>query len=109
MEAAICMSFSEQRSLDELIERYTRHPEFCDIYVEGVTDRGLLGWFFVDVDRPEVTVYEIETVNIPPRIVREFGLENNNRGRVLTLTRFLHEQLGDGIEVIGVIDADLDY
>jgi hypothetical protein len=97
------------RALEEIVARYSQDPDFADVYVEGVTDRGLLGWYFVAIDRPDITAYEIETVNIPASLVQQFGLENNNRGRVIALTQFLHNQLGPGIGALGVIDGDLDY
>jgi len=100
---------SRLRPLDELLTRYSQDPDFADVYVEGVTDRGLLGWYSVEIRRPDVTAYEIETVNVPASLVTQFGLENNNRGRVIALMRFLREQLGPGIAPIGVIDGDLDY
>jgi len=97
------------RALEELVARYSQDPDFADIYVEGVTDRGLLGWYFVEIGRPDITAYEIQTVAIPVALIRKYGLENNNRGRVIALGRFLREQLGPGIGAIGVIDGDLDY
>jgi hypothetical protein len=97
------------RALEELLARYTQDPDFADVYVEGVTDRGLLGWYFVEIGRPDITAYEIETVHVPTSLVRELGVENNNRVRVIALTEFLQQQLGPGIEAMGVIDGDLDY
>jgi hypothetical protein len=41
--------------------------------------------------------------------VRELGLENNNRGRVIALARILYERFGAALAVSGVIDGDLDY
>lgn len=103
------MHFPPLRTLNEILERYTHHPDLCDVYVEGVTDRGLLGWFFVDAGKPEITVYEIDTVEIPARLVRDLGLENNNRGRVIALARFLHKEFGTSLRVSAVVDADLSY
>lgn len=97
------------RSLEEIIARYELNPSFCDVYVEGSTDRGILLSFFEDCGYVETVVYDINTVLVPPSVVRELGLENNNRGRVIALARILYKRFGAALAVSGVIDADLDY
>jgi len=82
-----------RRKLDEIIARYDLNPSFCDVYVEGDSDRGILESFFEDLGNLEVVVYDIDTVEIPSAVLRELGLENNNRGRVIALARALYERL----------------
>jgi len=98
----------DKRPLDEIIARYELNPSLCDIYVEGVTDRGILEVFLEDCGAIDVIVYDIETIDIPASTVRKLGLENNNRGRVIALARILYEKFGAELPVSGVIDADLD-
>jgi Protein of unknown function (DUF4435) len=97
------------RPLNEVIERHSLNPDFCDVYVEGTTDRGLLERFFEESGRIDVAVYEIDTIEIPSSVVRDFDLENNNRGRVIALARLLYEKFGTVPQVTGVVDADLGY
>jgi len=97
------------RTLDEIIARYDLNPSFCDVYVEGDTDRGILESFFEGWPNLEVVVYDIDTVTVPSSLLGELGLENNNRGRVIALARVLHKRFGTALPVSGVIDADLDY
>src|SRR5438105_4766220 len=98
-----------RRTLDEIITRYDLNRSFCDVYVEGDADRGILESFFEGLGNLEVVVYDIDTVEIPSAVVQELGLENNNRGRVIALARTLYKRFGTKSVVSGLIDADLDY
>ncbi|HWM25447.1 MAG TPA: DUF4435 domain-containing protein [Chthoniobacterales bacterium] len=98
----------DKRPLDEIIARYELNPSLCDVYVEGGTDRGILEAFLEDCGAVDVIVYDIETINIPASTVRGLGLENNNRGRVIALSRILYEKFGAKLPVSGIVDADFD-
>jgi hypothetical protein len=97
------------RTLDEIIARYELAPPLCDVYVEGSSDKGILDEFFDECPALGVVVYEIETVSVPSKLLRELSVENNNRGRVIALATVLYREFGASLPVTGVIDADLSY
>jgi hypothetical protein len=99
----------ERRKISELIARYRLHPNLKEIYVEGTFDKKLLEWFLRESGRNEVTVYEIDTVDVPLPHERSDG-EDGARGRVLSLVRALEVALpARSLCMLGVVDADLDF
>lgn len=97
----------ERRTLEEIIARYTLEPGLRDIYVEGPSDLSLIDWFLRASGRSNFAVYEVETVEIPPARIFENGLEDGNRGRVITLAVTLAEALS-GIDLGLTCIADRD-
>lgn len=94
----------KKSTIDELNTKYKREPSLGkSIYVEGTTDRDLIKWFLKKSSINEVYVYEIGTVNIPKNQVESLGFEDNNRGRVLTITNLVT------YGIIGIIDSDFDF
>lgn len=90
------MRHERRRQLEELIDRYKfLRPRFCDIYVEGSTDKKILEWFLREKGQPDFTIYEIETVEIPAERLQELGLSNNNKGRVIALALELERRLSE--------------
>jgi hypothetical protein len=103
------MPSKSKRTLEELLTRYELHPELCDVYVEGESDKDILRWFFDSSNRPTVVVYPIEEIDIPSAQIDKEKLTNNNRGRVMLLARHLEKELDRVPTVTCLIDADLDY
>ena len=99
----------EQRTLEEIVARYELEPDLRDIYVEGEFDAFLIRWFLDEAGITSVFVYEIATVDIPSELVSEAQVENNNRGRVVTLARKLDQALGaQARQATLIIDRDFD-
>lgn len=99
----------EQRTIEELVTRYTLHPEFRDIYVEGSSDQTVVEWFLGRNGINDVVVYSIDTVVVPSTEVQLRGLENNNRGRVICLSEVFGERIGQVVgSVLCVADTDFD-
>lgn len=103
------MPSKTKRTLEELLARYELHPDVCDIYVEGESDKDILRWFFDSSGKRNIVVYPITEVDIAAERVNERKLANNNRGRVMLLAAYLKESLDRVPTVTCVIDADLDY
>lgn len=100
----------ERRTVAELVVRYELEPQLTDIYVEGPSDAALISWFLKRHSR-RWRVYSIQTVDVPTNLVRELGLDDGERGRILALSTVLERELRDvvGIRPLFIADRDLDY
>jgi|ERR1044072_100092 hypothetical protein len=97
-------------TIEELIARYELEA-IRDAFVEGSSDRSLVEWFLKEYPVPNVTVYEINSVDVPYDKIKALSLEDNNRGRVITLASSLED--GSSIDlyhqVACIADTDFDY
>lgn len=98
-----------RRTLDELVVRYELEPELRDIYVEGKTDKLFLEWFLNNRGIKDVSVYEIDTVNIPAERLFELELKDNNRSRVIALALYLDKFSETTPHIICIADKDFDW
>jgi hypothetical protein len=98
-----------RRTLEELLARYELHPEMCDVYVEGDSDKDMLRWFFDSSGNRNIVVYPITEIEITHDRLDKEKLVNSNRGRVMLLATYIEKELGQTPKVTCVIDADLDY
>ena len=102
---------SDRWTISELIARYTLEPSLRDVFVEGASDRVLLGralaGLLADVD---YKVYEISTVDVPAPQVLELSLKIGNKGRVVALACAIERSNVAGIEdsVVCLAYVDLD-
>jgi len=91
-------------TVQEILVKYKREPELeKTIYVEGTTDKALIKWFLKQAKITNVIVNEINTISIETSKILELGLDNNARGRVITLTTLIDDF------IIGIIDSDFDF
>ncbi|MEH2461249.1 hypothetical protein [Nostoc sp.] len=103
------MENERRRTLDELVERYELEPDLCDIYVEGKTDKLLIEWFLDQKEHQGFVVYEIDTVEIPARLLFEQGLKDNNRSRVIALALYIQDKLSKTpLYLTCIADKDFD-
>jgi hypothetical protein len=101
------MNTIPRRKLDELAFLYERHPEQCDIYVEGPFDRAMLTWFLRENGLESACVYTIDSIEIPEGEVIAAGRKANNRERTVYLSDFLARH---GVKkATCLIDADFGY
>jgi hypothetical protein len=104
------MDEAASRTLDELVALYQLEPELRDIYVEGSNDQSFVEWFLGVQGSKDVVVKDVGCVHIPVTMVLERGLEDNQRGRVITLAHYLEDKFGsDFLIVICIADADFDH
>lgn len=99
------MSIDGRKStVEELVMKYRREPSLeKSIYVEGSTDKILVRWFLKQAKIHNVIVNEINTLELNIQKVFDLGLDDNERGRVVTLTTLIDDK------VIGIIDSDFDF
>ncbi|MBD2694962.1 DUF4435 domain-containing protein [Anabaena catenula] len=98
-----------RRTLDELVMRYELEPELRDIYVEGKTDKLFLEWFLNNRGIKNVSVYEIDTVDISAERLFKIELKDNNRSRVIALALFLDQFSETTPHIICIADKDFDW
>lgn len=97
-----------RRTLPELKARYTLEPSLKDIYVEGVSDRAVVTWFASAIGQKDVQAYDISVVNISKEWLRGLDLPDNNRSRVLALSLFLVDILGEARRAFCIADKDFE-
>jgi hypothetical protein len=104
------MGNETRRTLEELVTRYELEPELRDIYVEGKIDKLFLEWFFKNRGQQEVTIYEIDTVDISAQRLFEFGLSDSNRSRVIALALDIQDKLAEiPLYITCIADKDFDW
>ncbi len=97
------------RTLEDLFARYELEPQLRDIYVEGSSDKALIEWFLKEMGIDAAVVYEICTVQVDKEKVAEYGEENNNRGRVITLAHEMESVVGkEALQITCIADSDFD-
>lgn len=97
--------------LDEIYAKYELHPSLIDIYVEGEFDRDFLVQIFQGRGlTKDVSIFTIDTIEIPNEHVINFGLDlGSHKYRVITLAMLLHARLGMlPSNVSCIIDIDND-
>src|SRR5688572_4147071 len=99
-----------RRTINDLQLLYSLERSVLDVYVEGPSDRLFLTWFIKKLDIQGVYIYWIDTVDVPKDLILERGLDNNAKGRVITLCMVLGELLGGCPlpNVACIVDNDLD-
>lgn len=94
-------------TIEELISRYTLEPTLDDVFVEGAFDKNILDVRArMQADR-RITVYEIDSVDVPPEVLAKHGLTDGNKQRVIALGHELALETGD-CRYRCIVDKDLD-
>lgn len=101
-----------RQELDELITKYILHPSIFDIFVEGDFDRDFLNQYIERRSNlPSVSVFSINTVDIPDEKLAELNLGlGSNKNRVVALATLIEERLQNNMSsnVLCIVDADFD-
>ncbi|WP_176667805.1 DUF4435 domain-containing protein [Variovorax sp. SG517] len=98
----------ETRSIEELKARYELEPELDDVYVEGFFDKEVLTSHLAGSNSKSRTIYEIETVDIPNKLLTALGLTTGNKQRVIALATEL-EEIANECAYRCLVDTDLDF
>ena len=98
-----------RRTVSELLARYELEPTIRDVFVEGDGDSAIINWFTEEVGCKNVFVYDIGTVDVSEEFLTRLGLTNNNRSRVIALSKGLssHSRALSG-RVVCIVDRDFD-
>lgn len=98
-----------RRTIDELLQRYELEPDIADIFVEGSSDQNLIRWILDRSGNSRVSVYEIDTVDVPMEEVTRRGFTSRgNRQEVITLACKLSEAGVSPHQVACIADRDFD-
>lgn len=98
----------ERRTIADLVTRHELEPGLDDVYVEGSFDKEILDRIFSSRQGPVRTVYEIDTINVPPEVVISHKLTDGNKQRVIALAREL-ALIDDDCSYRCLVDRDLDH
>lgn len=81
-----------RRTIEEIITLYELENEINDIYVEGAFDKHFLEWYFLQNKINEISIYEINDIEIDDSEISE-QFEKNNRDRIIYLIVKLNENV----------------
>jgi hypothetical protein len=98
-----------KRTITELIAIHKREERLHDIIVEGTSDRTVLEWFLKENGRVGFAVYEIGAFDVEVQRILGHGMEDNNRGRVVTLALEVAAVTDDNIKITCIADRDFDF
>lgn len=97
-------------TIDELIALYILEPELRDIYVEGSTVKASVDWFLKWLGCKSVTIFEIDSVNIPSSLVSDYALNPGNRDELIVLSEEFKRLLeNDAKYLLCIADSDFDF
>jgi hypothetical protein len=97
-----------RRQIEEIIALHGREPSLREVVVEGASDKRFFEWFLGGNGLPDIPVFEVSTIEVPSVLVAGMGLDDGNRGRVITLAAALAAG-GPARGVTCVADADFDW
>jgi hypothetical protein len=98
-----------RRTIDEIAALHELEGrEVREVFVEGLHDKYFIEHFLIENNLADVGVYEIDTVEVPTAEVLRRGLEDGDKGRVVTLACLLEDQV-QADELACVADADFDH
>lgn len=98
-----------RRTIREIAAKYKLNPGVRDVYVEGPFDRDILRWYFETQGMRDVTVLQIELIEVPIAILVKYQLDDGEKSRVIALGRELTSIFGNGFsQAKFVVDADCD-
>ncbi len=97
------------RTIDDIVALHELvGSEMQEVFVEGLQDKYFFEHFLIESGFPDVGVYEVATVDVPTSEVLKRGLEDGNKGRVVTLACLLDDEV-EVNEVVCIADADFDH
>ena len=100
---------ADRRTIDDIVALHELvGKEMQEVFVEGLRDKYFFEHFLIESGLVDVGVYEIDTVDVPTNEVLKRGLEDGNKGRVVTLACLLEDQV-EVRDVVCVADADFDH
>lgn len=99
----------QRRTLEEVYRLYSLEPDLRDVYVEGSSDKYFVDWYLHRKDIKNVTVYNVDLIDIPDEILAKHTLPvGSNRSRVIALSCELAGRQAEQRRVLCVIDRDYE-
>ena len=103
------MDKDHQRTIEELVARYKYEPELRDLYVEGAISKSTFNWFLHKCNCKSVTIFEIDSVQIPTVLLDHYKLKPGNRRELIVLSLELQRLLENDVQyLLCVADSDFD-
>ena len=97
-----------RRTIRELEVRYFLEPSLKDLYVEGVGDKSVYEWYLRNAGHKDVSVYEIDSVDVSRVTCEDHGLGGGNRNRVIALSLEFDRKFPRTLSYVRCI-ADSDF
>jgi hypothetical protein len=97
-----------RRTIGELKARYDLEPSLRDVFVEGRFDQDILSNCLRGAEHHGRMIYDIDSVEVPTKLLTEHKLTDGNKQRVIALAREL-EQLPSECQYRCLVDRDLDH
>jgi hypothetical protein len=97
-----------RRTLQELRAIHRLDQTVHDIIVEGISDKTIIDWFLEASRKQNFEVYEVSRFEVDPQLVVSYGLQDNNRGRVIAIAYHLAQSFQGNIRVTCIADRDFD-
>jgi len=94
-------------TIDELLARYELEPELRDVFVEGTFDREILS-HHLQASGSGHAFYEVDTVDVPIKVLALYGLTSGNKQRLIALSKEL-ATVPTTARVYCLVDRDLDH
>lgn len=99
-----------RRTIGEIITRYQLEPDLRDLFVEGSRDRDIYRWYLKECGYRNITVLQIDTVEVTREILDFHDLGNGNRARLIGLAFELDTQFEAVLQFVRCIaDSDFDF
>ena len=99
-----------RRTIEEIITRYQLEPDLRDLFVEGPRDRDIYRWYLRQCGYRDVSVFQIDTVEVTRTTLDFHGFGNGNRARLVALAFELDTQFEAVLQFVRCIaDSDFDF
>ena len=96
--------------IKELMLQFKLEPTIGGVFVEGIQDKNVYSWYLDEIGCHHVSVYTIEFVDVPEKLVTDLGLTDNHRGRVQTLAKRLDDLCSQPLPNLRCVsDSDYDF
>jgi hypothetical protein len=79
------------------------------VFVEGKYDTDFYRWELKNRGRRDISVYEIDTLEVPPQLLIDLGLSEGNRQNLIAASSVLVQDTQIHDRIMFLIDADCDY
>ena len=98
-----------RKKIKEIISLYNVEGELNDVFVEGHSDYIFYSWFCEACNLKIPSIYKIETIEIDISHLESSSLANNNRDRLIYLSRqFEQANLKSVQKPLCIVDRDFD-
>lgn len=99
-----------RRTLNELEQRYRLEPTLRDLYVEGTRDKWMYEWYLKARGCTDISVFNIDSIEIDSDVLDAHGLSSGNRDRVVALALELDQRFPEPINSVRcVADSDFNF